>query len=69
MTTIYENDKYLRLLYGKLFRKVKLHQEGNCEILEIMRYILNKTNYTDKIEDGKIYNDPIDDDYENEYKE
>ena len=69
LTTIYENDKYLRLLYGKLFRKVKLHQEGNCEILEIMRYILNKTNYTDKIKDGKIYNDPIGEDFEDEYKE
>jgi energy-coupling factor transporter ATP-binding protein EcfA2 len=68
LTSIYENEKYLRLLHGKFFRKVKLHQEGNCEILEIMRYILNNTNYTDTIKDGKIFNEPISEDLE-EYKE
>jgi len=68
LATIYENEKYLRLLYGKFFRKVKLHQEGNCEILEIMRFILNKTNYNDEIKDGKIQNVPINEALE-EYKE
>jgi len=69
LNTIYENEKYLRLLYGKLFRKIKLHQEGNCKILEIMRYILNKTDNQDKIQEGQIYNEPIGEDYENEYKD
>ena len=69
MATIYENDKYLRLPYRKLFRKVKLHQVGNWEILDIIRYIFIKANYTDKIKDGKIYNDPIGEYYEDEYKE
>jgi hypothetical protein len=52
-----------------LFRKVKLHQEGNRKILEIMRYILNKTGSKDIIKEGQIYNEPIGEDYENEYKD
>jgi len=69
LNTVYENEKYLRLLYGKLFRKIKLHQEGNCKILEIIRYILNKTDNKDKIQEGQIYNEQIGEDYENEYKD
>ena len=69
LDSIYSNEKYLRLLYGKLFRKIKLHQEGNCKLFEIMRYILNKTDYKEKIKDGKIYNEPIGDDYEEQYTE
>ena len=34
---IYQNERYLRFLYGKIFRKIKMHQEGNCEVLEILR--------------------------------
>ena len=37
LDTIYQNEKYLRFLYGKLFRKIKLHQEGNYEVKEIIR--------------------------------
>jgi len=60
----------LRFLYGKLFRKIKLHQEGNYEVKEIIRYILNKTEYDDdKIIDGEPYNIKIGVDYETEYKE
>jgi len=57
ISTLYENEKYLRLLYGKIFRKVKLHQEGNCEISEMIRYILNKTSNKDKIQDSDLYNE------------
>jgi len=46
-----------------------LHQEGNCKIFEIMRYILNKTDNQDKIQEGQIYNEPIGEDYENEDKD
>ena len=68
---IYQNEKYLRFLYGKLFRKIKLHQEGNYEVKEIIRYILNKVDYKDKdrIEDGEPYNVKIGDDFETEYKD
>ena len=51
---IYQSNKYLRFLYGKLFRKIKLHQEGNYEVNDIIRYILNKKEYDDKIIDGDI---------------
>ena len=65
---IYQNEKHLRFLYGKLFRKIELHQEGNCEVLEIIRYILNKIDYEDKIKDSEIYYMKIGIDYESEYK-
>jgi len=69
LNTIYQNEKYLRFLYGKLFRKIKLHQEGNCDVLEILKYILNKTDYKDKIVDGDPYNCKLGEDFENEYKD
>jgi len=69
LNIFYQNEKYLKFLYGKLFRKIKMHQEGNCEVIEIIRYILNKTDYRDKIEDGEPYNVKIGEDYENEYKD
>ena len=67
---IYESEKYLRILYGKLFRKIKLYQEGSCEIKELCRYILNKTNKDDRINEvNYIYNIQLDEDYEEQYKE
>ena len=53
----------------KQIRKIKLYQEDNSKILEIMRYILNKTGIKDIIKEGQIYNVPIDEVYENEYKD
>ena len=70
LNTIYQSEKHLRFLYGNLFRKVKLHQEGNCPVNDIIRYILNKTEYdNNKIIDGETYNIKIGADYETEYKE
>ena len=73
---IYKNDKYLRLLYGKLFRKIKQHQEGDdCNINDLIRYILNKANIVNKnnrdiIQDSdNLYIGTIEEDYEDEYKE
>ena len=61
-----KSQKYLRLLYGKLFRIIKQYQESNGDISELIRYILNKANYTDKIKKGKIYNTQLGKDlYEN----
>ena len=67
LETIYQNEKHLRFIFGKMFRKIKLHQEGNCEILEIIRYILNKVDYKDKIIDGDPSNNQIGEDYEIHY--
>ena len=68
---IYQSQKYLRFLYGKLFLRLKWYLEGNHEIFDIIRYILNKTDYKDKIEQEMIYNEHIytDIDYKNLYKE
>ena len=65
---IYQNEKHLRFLYGKLFRKIELHQEGNCKVLEIIRYILNEVDYRYKIKDGEIYYMKISRYYESECK-
>ena len=69
LNKIYQNEKYLRFLYGKLFRKIKLHQEGNCEVLEIIRYILNKSDYKDIIEDGEPYNVKLGQDFWRGFKD
>ena len=69
LNTIYENEKYLRLLYGKFFRKVKQHQEGNYEIPEMIRYILNKPSNKDKIQDGELSSPSLGDDYEEQFRD
>ena len=71
MDTVYKSQKYLRFLYGKLFLRIKWYLEGNDEISDIIRYILNKTDYKYKIEQGKIYNDHIylDTNYKENYNE
>ena len=68
LSKVYESKKYLRLLYRQLFRKLRQHQEGNFDIPEIKRYILNKANTTDKIYEAEnIYNIRLGQDYEKQY--
>ena len=67
LDTIYENEKYLRLIYGKLFRKAMQHQGGNCEISEMVRYILNKSGNNDKIQDGELNNITLGEDFEDQF--
>ena len=50
LNAIYQSEKHLRFLYGKLFRKIKMHQEGNYEVNEIFRYILNNIDYNKYME-------------------
>ena len=69
LNAIYQSEKHLRFLYGKLFRKIKMHQEGNYEVNEIIRYILNNIDYNDKIIDGEPYNIKIGSDFITEFKE
>ena len=69
LNKIYENEKYLRILYGKSFRKVKQHQGGSYGISEMIRYILNKTSNKDKIQDGDLYNESLGEDFEDQYKD
>ena len=68
LNKIYETKKYLRFLYGKLFRIIRKHQEGYIKIPNIQRYILNKTNFDDKIEESEnLYYIPFGGDIEQEY--
>ena len=46
-----------------------MHQEGNCEVLEIIRYILNKVDYKDIIEDGEPYNVKLGEDFWSAFKD
>ena len=68
ISIIYEKEKYSRLLYGKLFRKVKEHQDGSCKISEIIRYILNRTSIENKIQDSyNLHKTTLREDYEDQY--
>ena len=68
---IYQNREYMRFIYEKLFQKIKWNLEKNYEISDIIRYILNKTDYNEKIEEGKknIEHIYIIDNYKNLYRE
>ena len=59
----YKNDKYLRFLYGKLFRKLVLHLQCNYDIDIISRFILNKINNNEIIKDGELLNNYNANDY------
>ena len=68
ISIIYEKEKYSRLLYGKLFRKVKQHQDGSCKIPEIIRYILNITSIENTIQEAdNLHNATLGEDYEDQY--
>ena len=69
LDSIYKENKYLRFLYGKLFRRIIRHLDGEAKVLEIIRYILNNINDNSKdIKDGIVANPKIADDYVGEYK-
>ena len=67
LETAYKTKDYLRFLHGKLFRNIMKHLDGSNinNVLEILRFILNKTD-NKEIKDGKTSNSQIDD-YVNEY--
>ena len=69
LDSIYKENKYLRFLYGKLFRRIIKHLDGEAKVLEIIRYILNNiTDNSQDIKDGIVANPKIADDYVEEYK-
>ena len=69
LNIIYQDEKYIRFLYGNLFRKIKKYQICKYDISGIIRYILNKINSNDLIEDADIYDINKTEDYFNEYHE
>ena len=69
LNEIYEQNILLRLFFGNQFRKIRQHQEGNCEIPELMRFILNKIDYKDEIQEVEnLFNEQLDEDFEEQYK-
>ena len=68
MDLLYKENKYLRFLYGKQFRRIIKHLDGEASIFEIMRYILNKANNKENIIEGEVSNPKIADDYVEQYK-
>ena len=65
----YKNRKYLRFLYGKLFRNMDRHFERFYNIDNILRFILNNTNNNEKIKDGNISNIYNSNDYLTQYQQ
>ena len=67
LNQVYKEEKYSRFLYGKIFRKIKLHISNSLDIFEIIRYILNITDNNKKINDGDMDNTEPVEDYYNYY--
>ena len=53
----YKNKKYLRFIYGKLFKDMIMYSKGNCQIEELIRYILNTTENNAQISDAIVVNE------------
>ena len=56
LDSVYKQKQYLRFLFGKLFRNIIKHLDEGYNILDILRYILNKTDSKEEIKDGKAVN-------------
>ncbi len=68
LDSIYRKNKYLRFLYGKLFRKIIKHLEDESRVYEIEKYILNLSGSKENIIDGEKCNAQQEDDYVGQYK-
>ena len=68
LDSIYKQKKYLRFLFGKLFRNIIKHLDGGYNITDILKFILNKTDSKDEIEDDRIYNIIKAEDYVQQYR-
>ena len=64
----YKNKKYLRFIYGKLFKDMIMYSKGNCQIEELIRYILNKTESNAEISDAIVVNKFFFEENINEYE-
>ena len=66
--SVYKNKKYLRFIYGKLFKDMIMYSKGNCQIEELIRYILNKTENNAEISDAIVVNKFFFEENINEYE-
>ena len=69
LESIYKQKKYLRFLYGKLFRRIMIHLDNGNNVDEILRFILNNTNNNEKIIDGDILTTNVAENYVEQYRE
>ena len=68
LDSVYKQKKYLRFLFGKLFRNIMKHLDGGYNVSDIIRFILNKTDSNDEIKDGNVMNPKKAEDYVRQYK-
>ena len=68
LDSAYKEKEILRFLFGKLFRNIIKHLDGGYNILDILKYILNKTDNKIEIIDGKAINPIKTEDYVQKFK-
>ena len=68
LDSVYKQQKYISFLFGKLFRNIMRHLSGGHDVSDIIRFILNKTDSTETIKDGKAANPLKAEDYVKQYK-
>ena len=67
LDSFYFQNKYIRFLFGNLFKKILLHLENKIDIDEILRFILNETNNKNKIIDCDILQKKLEKNYLEHY--
>ena len=68
LDSIYKQKKYLRFLFGKLFRNIMNHLKEGYNVLDILRFVLNKIDNKEEIKDGYATNLLEIEDYAEQYK-
>ena len=68
LDSVYKHYQHSRFLFGKSFRNIMNHLDKGYDILDILRFILNKTDNKQEIKDGNISNILRAEDYVHQYK-
>ena len=68
LDSFYKDKKYLRFLFGKLFRNIIKHLDEGYDVLDILRFIVNNTDSKKEIKDGICANPKKIEDYVSQYK-
>ena len=68
LDSVYKQKQYSRFLFGKSFRNIIKHLDTGYNILDILRFILNKTDNKQEINDGTTSNTLRAEDYVHQYK-
>ena len=68
LDSAYKNKQHLRFLFGNLFNNIIKHLDKGYNVLDILRFILNKTDNKEEIKDGNATNPLEDKDYVQQYK-